>query len=151
MQKSRQIHCENTSCPARDLLTYSMTLKHEIHFISGNCREFVWEASSSASFLRFLLNLLDPEGEHLQFSTHYRLIGAPQPHSPPPLPPSQLNGNLLVTKPKHSLLGEQNRGWWEGGWRLKVFLVEEKLTCEFLCVVARWCSNRCSLNIYVWP
>jgi len=28
-------------------------------------------------------------------------------------------------RPKHNLLGEQNRGWREGGWRLKA-LVEKK-------------------------
>lgn len=46
----------------------------------------------------------------------------PQPHRPAPPPPSEFNRNLPVTRPKYSLLGEQNRGRWEGGWRLNQIL-----------------------------
>ena len=79
------------------------------------------------------LNLLDPKGEHLHFSTHYRPIGAPQPHSSPPPSPSQLNKNLLVTRPKHSLLGEQNRVQGKVGGSSKLFFFKKNThVCSYV-------------------
>ena len=67
------------------------------------------------------LKLLDPKLEHSSFSPHYRPDGAPN-YTALLLHLPEFNSNPQVTRPKRSLLGEQSRGWWEGGWRLKASL-----------------------------
>ena len=71
----------------------------------------------------------------------------PQPHSAVPLPPS-VQQKPPVIRPKCSLLGEQNRGQWEG--------MEAESFCRrnnthvIPCLLAGCCSNWCSSHIYGW-
>ena len=75
------------------------------------------------------LELLDPEVEHSCFSPHCRPDGAPN-HTALLLHLPEFNRNPQVTRPKRSLLGEQSRGQWEGGWRLKAFVEEKTHVCS---------------------
>ena len=139
---------ETLFCPTReDLLTHSRILRLGACCNCGDFREGILEASSREAPLR-PLQLLDPEVEHSSFSPRCRPDNAPN-HTALLLHLPEFNRNPPVMRPNHSLLGEQSRGWWEGGWRLKSF-VEEKDARVFLCVVARCCSNWCSLHIYGW-
>ena len=99
------------------------------------------------------LELLDPEAEHSRFSPHCRPDGAPN-HTALLLRLPEFNRNPQVTRPKRSLLGEQTRGRWEGGWRLKAFVEEKTHVCSHVwwlnaAVVAECCSG-CSPHIYGW-
>ena len=78
------------------------------------------------------LKLLDPKLEHSSFSPHYRPDGAPN-YTALLLHLPEFNSNPQVTRPKRSFLGEQRRGRWEGGWRLKASLQKKIMNvCSYV-------------------